>query len=443
MSQHHLPKTPHANRALSARTIAAEVANGTLTANAAIRLGEPVIAAREDQLKVFTVRNPAPAPSLDSSSASSSDPATGSKNAPLCGVSVGVKDIFDTADFPTSYGSEIYNAHRCPTDAALVTMLKNAGATMAGKTVTTEFAWLHPAETRNPVHEDHTPGGSSSGSAAGVAAGYFPAAIGSQTGGSIIRPAAFCGVAGYKPSFRLFPTLGIKHFSWSLDTVGFFAASIADAAFVAAACSGRSLAVNERSNTPPHIAVYQSGVDGVMSEAMSDALDHAASCARRWGATLRRVTEPDTLAAARDAHAPIQDFEAAMALAYELQTQPEKLSPALHAYLTQAKSVSPDTYDNARRIANRARKASHALFEQGEVLLMPSAPDAAPASLDTTGDSIFNRLWTLLGLPAVNITGLKNADGMPLGLQMVGRFGKDRELLQAAHWLETRLQNSR
>jgi len=386
-------------------------------------MGEAAIAAHEDQVHAFTAR---PEPVLPG-------------HGPLAGIAVGIKDIFDTVDMPTSYGSAIYADHQPAADSAIVAQLKNAGATIAGKTVTTEYAWFQPGPTRNPHNLEHTPGGSSSGSAAGVAAGFFPAAVGSQTGGSVLRPAAFCGIAGYKPSFRLFPTIGMKHFSWSLDTTGFFAASAADAAFVACACSGRDLTVNERSTTPPVIGVYHGTIDNLMDNDMAAAIEHVAKRAKAWGASVQTLTGPDTVETARDAHAPIQDYEARIAMAHELRTTPELLSPKLRDYLDDARSVTPDAYDAARRTANRARKASHDLFAKCDVLLMPSAPGTAPASLDTTGDSVFNRLWTLLGVPATSVPGMVGENGLPLGLQLVARFGRDRELLQAAHWLETRI----
>lgn len=201
---------------LSARALAMEIAANRLSPQQAFTMGEEAVAAREEKLGIYTQK------------ADKLEPAKG----PLRGITLGVKDIFDTFDMRSSYGSPIYEEQQPMADASVVAMARHAGATIAGKTVTTEFAWFHPGKTRNPHDPAHTPGGSSSGSAAGVAAGYFPASIGSQTGGSIIRPASFCGVAGYKPSFRLFPTLGMKQFSWSLDTVGFFAASVADVAFV-------------------------------------------------------------------------------------------------------------------------------------------------------------------------------------------------------------------
>ena len=405
---------------LSARSIAAEIQAGRLKSSQALTLCEKNIENHEGDIHAFTSRP--------------SKIETG--KGPLAGISIGIKDVFDTYDLPTTYGSKIYATHQPASDASLVSMLRHAGATIAGKTVTTEFAWFQPGPTRNPNDTRFSPGGSSSGSAAGVAAGFFPAAIGTQTGGSIIRPAAFCGVSGYKPSFRLFPTNGLKHFSWSLDTIGFFAASAADTAFVAAQCSGRDLMVDEDSTSVPKIGLYKSSIDDLIDPDMAAALKKVAKWVKKSGSTSVTIRGSKTVEAARDAHAPIQDFEARLALADEYSRNRAKLSKKLRDHLRSSESISPDQYDDARRVANRARKACHDIFEKCDVLLLPSAPGTAPRTLKSTGDSSFNRLWTLMGLPCVNVAGMTGDNGLPLGMQIVGPFGKDKEVLQAAHWLE-------
>jgi len=410
----------HKFKPMSAKAVATDVKAGRTNTQDVFDACENTINEHENTINAFVFRNR----ELQSG------------DGPLAGISVGVKDVFDTRDMPTAYGSPIYDGHRPVADSALISMLKQAGATIAGKTVTTEFAWFQPGPTRNPHNPDHTPGGSSSGSAAGVAAGFFPAAIGTQTGGSIIRPAAFCGVSGYKPSFRLFPTIGLKHFSWSLDTIGFFAASAADNAFVAAACSGRDLTVDEAEKTAPTIGLYCSTIDHLMDDDMRTALDNTASRASQAGAKIIEISGPSPVEAAREAHAPVQDFEARLALADELIHSPGKLSEKLRNHLNDAQKITPQKYDNARRTANHARKASHGLLSDCDVLLMPSAPGAAPKTLYSTGDSVFNRLWTLMGLPCVNVPGMIGDNGLPLGLQIVAPFGRDKRALQAAHWLE-------
>lgn len=355
---------------------------------------------------------------------------------PLAGVAVGVKDIFDTHDLATTYGSPIFAGHRPMVDAAVVAMLRAAGATIAGKTVTTEYAYLHPAKTFNPHDPAHTPGGSSSGSAAAVAAGMVPAAIGTQTGGSIIRPASFCGVAGYKASFRTVPTTGMKTFSWSLDTVGFFAADVADVAAFAAAATGRALTVEPVDPAALKIGLYRTSIRDEASEAMNAALDAAAKRAADAGAHVVEIDEPALLARAREAHGTVQDHEAGKALAGDLDLYADRMSTMLRDTLVEGRSIPPERYDEARALARRARHETTALFANVDVLLTPSAPGAALASRETTGSSIFNRLWTLTGNPCVNVPGLADSQGMPLGMQVVARFGDDRRALSAAAWLQ-------
>ena len=402
---------------MRAKDIARRIENGETTPAHALAACQEAMAGGQ-HLHVFAHEAPAMAAAA---------------SGPLRGVGLGVKDIFDTHDMPTSHGSPIYEGHVPKADAALVAMARTAGATIVGKTVTTEFAWFHPGATVNPHDPAHTPGGSSSGSAAGVAAGLFPAALGSQTGGSVIRPASFCGVVGFKPSFRLLPTIGMKCFSWSLDTAGLFAATVDDVAFAAAALTRRDLESSESS--APRIGLVRSSIDGEADRAMHEAWERVARQAERAGATLRDAHLPKLVDDARHAHPTVQDFEAAQALHHERRHHAELLSPVLRAHLDRAATIEPSAYDAARRTANRARKAAHDLFADVDVLLCPSAPGPAPKGLASTGDSVFNRLWTLLGVPCVNVPA--GHDGaLPLGLQVIAPFGRDREALAAAAWLE-------
>ncbi len=355
---------------------------------------------------------------------------------PLAGIALGVKDIFDTFDLPTTYGSQIYAGHRPLADAAVVAMARRAGGTIVGKTVTTEFAFLEPAGTRNPHSLEHTPGGSSSGSAAAVAAGMVPAAIGTQTGGSIVRPAAYCGVAGYKPSFRLVPATGMKTFAWTLDTVGFFAASVADVAALAAAVSGRPLEVEPVEATEPRIGLYRTSVWDRASGEMRAAVEETARLAEAAGATIVEIDEPGELAAARDVHATIQNFEAGLALAGDHDRFAGRMSALLAGTLAEGRAIAPAAYDEARGIARRARHTARELFANFDALLTPAATGAAPRGLASTGDPVFNKLWTLTGNPCVNVPGTTDAAGLPLGVQVVGRFGRDRRTLAVASWLE-------
>ena len=279
---------------LSALDLARRIAAGGLTPAHVLDLCAEAIARREPQIGAFTA--------LDLDAARRAAAAPGLAQTPLAGLPIGIKDIYDTADMPTAYGSPIYAGHRPASDAAMVMLVRRAGGVIAGKTVTAAFASREDAPTRNPLDPLRTPGGSSSGSAAAVAAGLLPVALGSQTGGSTIRPAAYCGVAGYKPSFKLLPTVGMKCFSWSLDTVGLFAAGVADVAFAATAISGRDLRVDGRPPPVPAIAIVRSDAWDEASAPMQSALEQAARTAERAGATITELPLPAIFADASRAH---------------------------------------------------------------------------------------------------------------------------------------------
>jgi Asp-tRNA(Asn)/Glu-tRNA(Gln) amidotransferase A subunit family amidase len=414
---------------LSALELVRQIETGALTPRAVIDRCADVIAKRDGEIGAFVA--------LDIEAAR--ERADRLKALPLRGLPIGVKDIYDTADLPTQYGSAIYAGHRPKADAAMVALIRRAGGVVIGKTVSTEFASLQPAGTRNPHNLAHTPGGSSSGSAAAVAAGMVPIALGSQTGGSVIRPAAYCGVVGFKPSFRLMPTIGMKCFSWSLDTVGLFAAGVADAAFAAALISGRDLRIDGTEPTAPRIALVRSQSWPEASASMQDAIARAAHAAEAAGAKVTEVELPLILETATQAHGTIQDHEAYRALADEIDRHRDRLGPILREQLDQAAAITPAAYDDARRLARQARRALVDFMEGIDVLLTPSAPGAAPHGLGSTGKPTFNRLWTLLGTPCINVPGLLDSAGLPLGVQIVGRFARDRLALEAAAFLQRAL----
>ncbi|WP_158285789.1 amidase [Pseudohoeflea suaedae] len=358
------------------------------------------------------------------------------REGPLAGVAIGVKDILDTFDMPTTYGSDIYAGYRPKTDAAIVALARRRGATILGKTVTTEFAYFDAGPTVNPHDHAHTPGGSSSGSAAAIAAGMIPAAIGAQTGGSVIRPASFCGVAGYKPSYRLLPSTGMKHFAPSLDTVGLFAASIADVALFAHLLTGRPLNPEPVEPATTRVGIYFCAELESADPEMQQALERAAEAATAAGFLLMAVSEPEENARARQAHTTLQNYEAGMSCGPDLALYEERMGKKLVATVKEGIAIPPSVYDDARRAAKRGRGATRKLFDEVDILLTPSAPGAAPEGLSFTGDPRFNKLWTLMGTPTVNIPCFKTKSGLPLGIQAVARFGKDRELLSVAMALE-------
>jgi Asp-tRNA(Asn)/Glu-tRNA(Gln) amidotransferase A subunit family amidase len=356
----------------------------------------------------------------------------------LRGIAVGIKDIIDTSDLPTEMGSAIYKDWRPRADAAVVMMLKKAGASVAGKTTTTAFASRDPTATLNPRNRAHTPGGSSAGSAAAVAAGMIPLALGTQTAGSVIRPASYCGVAAIKPSFRLLPTVGVKCYSWTLDTVGLFAAGVDDLAHGLSAITNRPELMPTAVETP-RIGIVTQQFAGAPEAASGEALRIAIVAAERAGASVRALELPKISAEAWLAQDMVQEFEAHQALAWEYGMHYDAMAPLVRAKLDETRGILPADYDEARRIANRSRKALAKLFDDVDVLLTFSAPGAAPKGLASTGDARFNRLWTLMGVPCVNIPAIIADGGLPVGVQVIARFGDDARALVAARFMEEAL----
>jgi Asp-tRNA(Asn)/Glu-tRNA(Gln) amidotransferase A subunit family amidase len=352
---------------------------------------------------------------------------------------VAIKDIIDTSDLPTEMGSPIYKGWQPRADAPVVAMLRQAGATIVGKTTTTAFAALDPTATLNPRNPNHTPGGSSSGSAAAVAAGMIPLALGTQTGGSVIRPASFCGVAAIKPSFRLLPTVGVKCYSWTLDTVGLFAAGVKDLAHGLSAMTNRPELLPGAAMQTPRIGVVTQDFAGAPEAAGGEALRIAVKAAERAGASVRALALPDIVAQAWRIQPTVQEFEAHQALAWEYLTHYDAMPPLLRAKLDETAGIVPAAYDEARGIARRARGALADIFKDIDVLLTFSAPGAPPKGLASTGDPRFNRLWTLMGVPCVSIPAYVADGGLPVGVQVIARFGNDAGALEAARFVEEAL----
>jgi Asp-tRNA(Asn)/Glu-tRNA(Gln) amidotransferase A subunit family amidase len=413
---------------LSALDLAHRIENGDLTPRAAVELCAKAIDAGEKEIGAFVA--------LDVAGARVAADDARLAALPLRGLPVAFKDIFATADLPTQYGSPVYVGHRPAADASVVVLTRQAGGIVIGKTVTTQFASLVPSATRNPRNFAHTPGGSSAGSAAAVAAGMVPIAFGTQTAGSVIRPAAFCGVAAFKPSFRLIPMVGVKDVAWHLDTAGLFGAGVADVAFAAAAILQRELRVDGAAPAAPRIALARTHLWPHASPAMQQAVETAAQLAQAAGASVAELRLAPIVEDAYEAQFTIQDYENIRALAFEYERHRERIDPLLRVQLERASAISADEYDAARRIASRARRVLADAMTDYDVILTPSAPGAAPRGFATTGDPMFNRLWTLMGAPCVNVAGLSDANNMPLGIQIVGRFGRDRAALEAALFVE-------
>jgi Asp-tRNA(Asn)/Glu-tRNA(Gln) amidotransferase A subunit family amidase len=399
---------------------------GTLRPEALMEACLDRIAAREPTLRAFAFHDPALARRSAASAAQGK----------LYGLPIGVKDVLDTADMPSQYGSPIWRDW-CPrADAACVAWARAAGAVVIGKTVTTEFATRRPGPTTNPHNSGYTPGGSSSGSAAGVAAGCFPLAFGTQTAGSIIRPAAFCGVVGYKPSFGTIDRAGMKIMSDSLDTIGVLARSVADCALFVGAVSGRDLGDPARKpERSPRIGLCRSPNWEHAAPETVGLWERAAEAVRRAGATVAERELPPTMAALATAHPIVMNSESARALGWELATARSGISDELLERLEFGLSRAEPDLVEAYRVFGASQAAFPAVMDGLDVLLTPAAPGQAPKGLGWTGDPVFNYLWTSLHVPCVTVPAGKGPGALPLGIQIVGRKGDDRAVLAWAEWV--------
>jgi Asp-tRNA(Asn)/Glu-tRNA(Gln) amidotransferase A subunit family amidase len=359
------------------------------------------------------------------------------RRGPLHGIPIGIKDIIDTAAMPTAYGSPIYRGFRPARNAACVERLLESGAVILGKTVTTELANRFPGKTANPVNPRHTPGGSSSGSAAAVADFMVPAALGTQTTGSVIRPAAYCGIFGYKPSFGAFDTAGVKQLSPSLDTLGLMSRSVADIERVASVLAGRPLqSLDQFDRTAPRVAVCRTPAWPWVEQASRDALDNAVALLERTGTSLEKNWDRDgELAGLIEAQKTIMAVETARSLAPEYREQREHLSASLQALVEYGIGQHEQTYADALTLAGAARAQIQRIFGEFDAIITPSSAGEAPAGLDNTGEPVFNAIWTLVHAPCVTVPLMTAASGLPVGVQIVGRPGEDGKTLAVAQWL--------
>ncbi|WP_085124935.1 amidase [Tistlia consotensis] len=379
----------------------------------------------------------------------------------LHGLPVALKDTIDTADMPTENGTAVDKGRRPEEDAVAVSRLRQAGALIFGKTVTTELAYFAPGPTRNPHDLERTPGGSSQGSAAAVAAGMAPLAVGTQTAGSVIRPAAFCGIVGFKPSFGLIPRSGVLTQCRELDTLGTFARDLEGAALLAEGLQGhdegdpdtRPLAalplLSACGEMPPYQPLFAFVRGPTWDQAAADTVEAFAELAGALGeiggtgpdgeGICDEVELPEEFAEGIEAQLRLQHVGIARNYGHYLDRHGELMSPVLRQAVEQGRALSAIEFLNAKDWAAVLRDGLDRLFERYDAILTPAAPGEAPRDLAITGKPAFNALWTLLGLPAVTLPLLAGENGMPLGVQLVGRKGEDERLLRTAAWLQRSL----
>jgi Asp-tRNA(Asn)/Glu-tRNA(Gln) amidotransferase A subunit family amidase len=430
---------------LDAAAAARAIRCGEITSELLVRACLQRITAVEPVVQAWAFLDPEHA--LDQARAADRALAEGKPLGALHGVPVGVKDIFDTADMPTENGTALHVGRRPAEDAMVISLLRGAGAVLLGKTVTTELAVYSPGKTTNPHDPRHTPGGSSSGSAAAVAAGMVPLAVGSQTNGSVIRPAAYCGVYGYKPTHGLISRHGVLAQSWHLDHVGVFARTLQDVACIAEPLMGfdrRDSAM--RPQARPRLSEILAGEPPVkprLAFVRSPFWDQAAEDTRaaftglvaRLRAHVEDVELPPAFAEAANIHRTILEADLARSFASEYERGPEQLSSILRMMIERGQQTLATEYNRAVAAIPGLLQALHAIFERFDAILTPATTSQAPLGLGSTGSPIFCTIWTLCGLPAVALPILRGATGLPMAAQVVGAKLDDARLLRTARWL--------
>ena len=416
---------------LTATEIARQIDGGTLTAEAVVRAHLDRIDKRDADVLAWS--HLAREAALECAKVLDDGPRRGL----LHGVPMGVKDIIDSHDQPTTYGSPIYKTHQPLADAATVALARNAGAILLGKTVTTEFANRHPGPTMNPHNPAHTPGGSSSGSAAAVADFQVTLATGTQTGGSVIRPAAFCGVYGYKPTFGHFPVAGMKANTEWLDTIGAYARSLDDIALFRAVLAGIPHRPVHKLDRSPRIAVcFTPHKDEMQPEGIA-AIEAVAAKLAKAGATVTEFDMPPEMVEMREGQKVLSAFDGPRAAADEVRRFYGMLSKSFQEDKIDAgNKLDHAAWVAARKLGERARAAVEARFGDIDVILTAPAPGEAPLGLERTGNATFNLLWTYLWMPCVTLPFDRGPKGLPVGIQLVGRQHEDARLLDVAGWVQ-------
>lgn len=418
-------------KALGARECAHRIDSGKLSSEQLVRTRLAHAQEREDALHAWAWL--ASDEALSEARACDGGPRRGI----LHGVPIGIKDLSDTATLPTSYGSPAYAGHRPVMDSACVALARSAGAVILGKTATVEFGATRPCATTHPQNPLHTPGGSSAGSAAVVADGQVPLATGTQTGGSIIRPAAFCGVVGFKPSFASISTAGTKGYAWSLDTVGLLAQSADDAAlFFDALCGATESKPLPDAIAAPHIGVFPGPFVDRAQPAALDLLERVVTACSRAGARINTTAWPAGFEHSLDWHRTVSRYELGRSLMPERRAFDVRLGQILLQEIEQGWNVGQDSYFGAKACAAKLGRQVDALLATRDVLLTLATAGEAPKGLHATGDASFNLTWSLLGLPCLSLPLGCGPGGLPLSVQLVGARQSDRKLLCIGHWIQ-------
>lgn len=399
------------------------IEEGCLTSEALTRACLERIEARDAQVKAFTALDPHWA--LEQARAADRGAA-----APLRGIPFAVKDVLDTRHLVTAYGSPIYTGHRPAVDAACVARVKEFGGLVLGKVATSEFATQTPSQTRNPLNLEHTPGGSSSGSAAAVADFMVPVAFGTQTTASTVRPASYCGIVGYKPTFGLFDVAGLKPLSPSQDTITLLTRTVEDAALCAFGLHGAR--VHAAPLERPRLAVCLSSQWDAVRPEMAQAIEDLAAAAQRAGAQVRRIRLPAEMESLIDLQGRLFAFEARQSLADERRHHAAQFSPRLQARLAGGEDIGAAEYLAMRQRALAARHAMGGWFEDVDTLLYPPAQGEADVGIADSGSAQFGALWSLMHVPCVSVPIARGPRGLPMGVQVIGAYGDDLRTLQAA-----------
>lgn len=414
--------------ALSLAEAAAMIASGRITSEDLVRACLDRIALREEAVHAWAALDGDCA--LRQARECDRSPVRG----PLHGVPIGIKDVLDTAELPTQMGSPTYAGHQSGSDASCVAMLRAAGAVILGKTVTCELAGVAPGATQNPLDLDRTPGGSSSGSGAAVADYMVPLALGTQTGGSVLRPASFCGVFGFKPTYNIVNRAGLKLAAENLDTIGLLARELDDIGLAFGVLTNQVLP--QRSELQrPRVGICRTYLWDKAQPETRAALGHAARLASASGAAVEEFALPPHFAQLTEARETINNVERARSLAWDWEHHREKLSSQMTRTIELGHAISGETYHAALRFADQCRQELDDIFDRFDILLAPCVNGEAPTGLAYAGDPSFQGLWTLLHVPTVSIPTIRGPYGMPVGVQVIAKRYSDRKLLDAARWL--------